>query len=201
MVQLNPSQHVLYCCPSKDPTEQNCGKDASFSRCQCWLLLMYSAMHPYPALLLFRLLVSGPAFDFVVSLLLLSGFRVCQLIIPPRPFPLPPCAQLFPSHFRHPLASLGSAGSVLADWGEQLGATCYRRCHRAGDHRSAVFIPFSYALVMMLLILCDSVCRAKICSDVVVVVAVPCFLCTDHYFLAQQVIFLEQKTPCACTAA
>eukprot|EP00752_Nemacystus_decipiens_P004086 g3739.t1 len=24
VVQLNPSQHVLYCCPSKDPTEQNC---------------------------------------------------------------------------------------------------------------------------------------------------------------------------------
>ncbi|CAN0190620.1 unnamed protein product, partial [Hapterophycus canaliculatus] len=24
VVKLNPCQHVLYCCPSKDPTEQNC---------------------------------------------------------------------------------------------------------------------------------------------------------------------------------
>lgn len=28
VVKLDPSQHVLYCCPSKDPTEQNCGEDA-----------------------------------------------------------------------------------------------------------------------------------------------------------------------------
>ena len=32
VVKLNPTQHVLYCCPSKDPTEQNCGKYARF----CW---------------------------------------------------------------------------------------------------------------------------------------------------------------------
>lgn len=29
VVRLNPSQHVFYCCPSKDPTEQNCGKNAA----------------------------------------------------------------------------------------------------------------------------------------------------------------------------
>lgn len=27
VVKLDPSQHVLYCCPSKDPTEQNCGEE------------------------------------------------------------------------------------------------------------------------------------------------------------------------------
>lgn len=31
VVKLNPCQHVLYCCPSKDPTEQNCGEIRSIA--------------------------------------------------------------------------------------------------------------------------------------------------------------------------
>lgn len=55
MVKLNPSQHVLYCCPSKDPTEQNCGKDAGL--CCCYSALFLSALLPSPNLLLLRLLI------------------------------------------------------------------------------------------------------------------------------------------------
>ncbi len=76
MVKLDPSQHVLYCCPSKDPTEQNCGEDprdfAFHWGCLCCSLFVFGVV---PVL-------SSP---FVEALALSTAFAVPGSIHAPVP--------------------------------------------------------------------------------------------------------------------